>query len=103
MLFTTPWRALIGVIAGLLLTRLVALLFAARPDNPAVALLLAISAPLVAPFGWLDRLVGQPQWGARLELATVAALATLLIMLIVIAGVRARRTTSKAREHHAQG
>ncbi len=103
MLFTTPWRVMIGTVIGLLLARLVALLFAARPDNPAIALLLAITAPLVAPLGWLDRLVGQPQWGARLELATLAALVIVLIVLLTITWRRIRQAASKAREHHAQG
>lgn len=75
--------ALIGVIEGLLLLRLVALLFAARPDNPWIALLLALTAPVTAPFRMLDRWAGQPQFGARLELATLAALLLLAGIAII--------------------
>jgi hypothetical protein len=102
MLLHGRWSVLIGAIAGLLLARLVALLFAARPDNPAVTILLAITEPLVMPFGWLDRLAGQPQWGARLELATLAALAALVIVTFIVSWIRGRRTTSQAGEQHAQ-
>ncbi len=66
--------AVVGLIEGLLLLRLVALLFAARPDNSWIALLLAVTAPVTAPFRLLDQSAGQPQFGARLELATLAAL-----------------------------
>ncbi len=65
---------LVGLIEGLLLLRLVALLFAARPDNPWIALLLALTAPFTVPFRLLDQWAGQPRFGARLELATIAAL-----------------------------
>ena len=82
---------LVGAIGGLLLVRLVALLFAARPDNPVLALLLALSAPLVAPFTALNRITGQPQFGARLDLAALAALALLLILAFMLHWLRERR------------
>ena len=66
--------ALVGLIEGLLLLRLVALLFAARPDNPWIALLLALTAPVTAPLGMLDQWAGQPRFGAGLELATLVAM-----------------------------
>lgn len=66
--------AVVGLIEGLLLLRLVALLFAARPDNSWIALLLALTVPVTAPFRLLDQWAGQPHFGARLELATLAAL-----------------------------
>ena len=75
---------LVGVLAGLLAARLVALLFAARPDNPAIGLLLALTTPLTAPFHALDQLARQPQFGARLELATLAAL-TLVVAVAAVA------------------
>lgn len=75
---------LVGVIEGLLLVRLVALLFAARPDNPALALLLTLTAPLIAPFAILDRVANQPQFGARLELATLAALLVVFAIALVL-------------------
>ncbi|HEX6287693.1 MAG TPA: hypothetical protein VFZ66_00810 [Herpetosiphonaceae bacterium] len=74
---------LIGVLEGALAARLIALLFAARPDNPAIGLLLALTAPLTAPFRILDRLAEQPPFGARLELATLAVMALVLGVAIV--------------------
>ncbi|MDP9309677.1 MAG: YggT family protein [Chloroflexota bacterium] len=65
---------LFGLLEGLLLLRLVALLFAGRPDNPWLALVLALTAPLTVPFRVLDQWAGQPRFGARLELATLAAM-----------------------------
>lgn len=70
--------SLLGVLLALLLVRLLLRLLAARPDNPVVALLLAVSQPLVAPLRWLD--AGQPQFGATLELSTL----TLLLLLPLI-------------------
>lgn len=72
----------IGVIEGLLVARLVALLFAARPDNPVIRLLLTLTTPLTVPFAALDRLANQPQFGARLELATLAAMFVVLLVTI---------------------
>ncbi|MBA3947752.1 MAG: hypothetical protein H0X37_24755 [Herpetosiphonaceae bacterium] len=71
----------LSLIAGLLLVRLVLLLFAVRPSNPVAAGLLWLSAPLVWPFGMLDQLAHQTRWGARLELATVAALVVLTLLI----------------------
>lgn len=70
---------LLGIVEGALLVRLIALLFAVRPDNDPLALMLALTAPLVWPFGMLDRLAQQPEYGARLELATIAAMLVLLL------------------------
>ena len=64
----------VGLVEGLLLLRLVALLFAARPDNVWLALVLVMTAPLTAPFRVLDQWAGQPRFGARLELATLMAM-----------------------------
>jgi hypothetical protein len=69
---------LVGVLEGVLAARLIALLFAARPDNPGVALLLTLTTPLTAPFRLLDHMAQQPQFGARLELATLAAMALVI-------------------------
>ena len=63
-----------GIVEGLLLVRLVGLLFAARPDNRVLALIIDLCVPLVWPWLWLDRWAGQPRFGARLELATLAAM-----------------------------
>jgi hypothetical protein len=78
------WRrlqAVVGAVQGLLLARLVGLLFAVRPGNVVFEVVLAITAPLVWPWGWLDRWAGQPRWGARLELATLATMLTLALVL----------------------
>jgi len=82
---------LLGVVEGALLARLIALLFAARPDNTLIGLILALTAPLVWPFGALDRLAGQPVYGARLELATLAAMLALLLAAAFVAVLRSRR------------
>ena len=81
---------LLGVVEGALLVRLIALLLAARPDNALIGLMLALTAPLVWPFRALDRFAGQPEYGARLELATIAAMFALLLALFV--AQRARRS-----------
>ncbi len=71
----------LSLVAGLLLVRLVLLLLAVRPSSPVAAGLLWLSAPLVWPFGTLDWIAHQPRWGARLELATVAALVVLTLLI----------------------
>lgn len=67
------WLA--GAVEALLIARLVARLLAARPDNPGVALLYQLTAPLVAPLAIID--AGQPPFGASLERAT-------LVLIILI-------------------
>lgn len=77
-----------GAGAALLLGRLLLRLLAARPDNPALAAFLAISAPppLVARLDY-----GQPQFGATLEFSTLALFVLLSIIVLIIAA-SARRT-----------
>ena len=90
------WRwttTVVGVIEGLLVARLIGLLFAMRPDNPAFQIVLAITAPLVWPWTWLDRWAVQPRFGARLELATLATM--ILIALVSVGWVSYR--TAKGR------
>lgn len=70
---------IVGAVEGLLLARLVALLFAARPDNWVFDALFALTTPLVWPWQSLDRWAGQPRFGARLELATLAAMLVVAI------------------------
>lgn len=93
-----------GLVAGLLLARLTALLFAARPDHPVVWSVLTLTAPLTAPFRVLDRLAGQPREGARLELATIAALLLVLGASVVLAWHHQRRLErgQPGEEHYAQ-
>lgn len=91
------WGAgLVGLLTGLLLVRLVALLFAARPDNPILGLLLALTAPLTAPFAALNQLTGQPQWGARLDLAALAAIALLLTLAAALQRLHLRRNQQRS-------
>jgi len=73
----------LGGLIALLLARLVLRLVAARPDNPIVGAVLAITTPphLLAA---LD--AGQPHFGAVLEFSTLA-----LIALLLIAGLLLRR------------
>lgn len=59
----------VGVMEALLLTRLLARLFAARPDNLFVQTLYAVTEPLVGPLTALD--AGQPRFGAVLEFSTL--------------------------------
>lgn len=75
---------LIGAIEGLMVGRLVALLFAARPENWAINILLRGSEPLVRPWSWLDRWANQPRIGARLELATLAAMVVVALLAVVV-------------------
>lgn len=75
--------ALFGLLESLLLLRLVALLFAARPDNPWIILINVLTAPFTAPFRILDQWAGQPQFGARLELATLAAMGIVLGVAVI--------------------
>lgn len=81
---------------GLLLVRLVALLFAVRPDNPVIGLLLALTAPLTAPFAALNRLTGQPQWGAQLDLAAIAAIVVLLVVAAALQWLILRRSQRRS-------
>ena len=52
-----------------LVSRLLLLLFAARPDNPSVELILMLSEPLAWPLSWID--ASQPVYGARFERGTL--------------------------------
>lgn len=72
---------LVGALDALLLVRLVLRLFAARPDNPLVQVLLAATAPLVLPLAFLD--ARQPRFGAVLEFSTLVCI--LLLPLLVLA------------------
>lgn len=95
------WVAVcIGVIAGALLTRLAALLFAARPDNTFVAALLTLTAPLTSPFGVLDRIAGQPRFGAQLDLATMAALLVLGCVTLALQWFSASRSSGSNTNEH---
>jgi uncharacterized protein YggT (Ycf19 family) len=58
-----------GALEALLLARLLARLLAARPDNPTIMLLYALTGPLVAPLRALD--YDQPPFGAAFEFSTL--------------------------------
>ncbi|NJM05425.1 hypothetical protein HC891_03235 [Candidatus Gracilibacteria bacterium] len=60
--------ALLGALEALLLARLLARLLAARAENPAIAVLYAVTEPLSRPLARLDS--AQPRFGAVLELST---------------------------------
>lgn len=71
-----------GICEALLVARLLARLLAARPDNPVVQLLYALSQPLVAPLAALD--AQQPRFGAVLEFSTLTmAISVPLISYLV--------------------
>lgn len=70
-----------GITIALLLARLILRLFAVRPDQPVIRLLLAYTAPLTAPLAFLD--IGQPQFGATFEYSTLISIP--LIFLIGLA------------------
>lgn len=85
----------VGIIEALLLARLTVQLFAARPDNPSFAWLLALTEPLRAPLAFLD--ANQPLFGARLEYATLV-----LVVLVPLLGYLAwivlhRATVGRSR------
>jgi len=81
----------LGGVGALLLARLVLRLLAARADNPAIAALYAVTAPLRAPLAALD--AGQPRFGATLEFSTLA-----LFLLLLIVGVIAGRLSRRPSE-----
>lgn len=63
-----------------MLSRMMLLLFAARPDNVGVQVVLWVSQWLYLPFGWID--ASQPVFGARFERgALLGALICLIITL----------------------
>jgi len=96
MRFASTYLA--GVVEGLLLARLVTLLFAGRPGNPVWELLWAVTWPLVWPWSALDRWAGQPRFGARLELASLAAMASIALLALGMALYRnASRSVRKDR------
>lgn len=72
----------LGVAEGALIARFVLRLFAARPDNPAVQALYAVTQPLIAPLQALD--ARQPQYGASLEFATLVLLLALPLIVALM-------------------
>ncbi len=83
------WAA--GALEALLLARLLARLLAARPDNPAFALLYAITGPLVAPLAALD--YDQPPFGAALEFSTLVLASGVPLLAYLAWVLLARRNT----------
>lgn len=76
-----------SVVLAILASRVLILLFAARPDNPGVALILSVSDFLRMPFAWIDVL--QPVYGARFERGTL--LECVLVVLLLLWVRRSRR------------
>lgn len=75
------WYGLLGAVIGLLTVRLIVQLFAGRPDNLLIQLLLQITAPLTEPLAVLD--AGQPRFGAILEISTLVLIGLLLAVLLL--------------------
>lgn len=93
-----------ALVTALLITRLIARLLAARPDNPAIALIYGLTEPLIWPLRWLD--AQQPRFGAVLEWSTLAAI-LVCILLGWFAGRRlcrsgAAATVEPTRSSHAR-
>lgn len=76
----------LAFVCALLTVRVIVLLFAARPDNASVLLILNISDVLVWPLAWID--AAQPQYGARFERGT---------LLMVVLGILVMRFMHKTR------
>ena len=84
--------SVLGGLTALLLARLVLRLVAARPDNPVVAALFALTAPPQA-LAALD--AGQPRFGATLELATLALILLLLCIGLIVGRVWRAQTNAR--------
>jgi hypothetical protein len=69
-----------SVVLAILASRVLILLFAARPDNPGVALILSVSDILRTPFAWIDAL--QPVYGARFERGTLLECVFVVLLLL---------------------
>lgn len=76
-----------SVVLAILASRVLILLFAARPDNPGVALILSVSDFLRTPIAWIDAL--QPVYGARFERGTL--LECVFVVLLLLWVRRSRR------------
>jgi hypothetical protein len=76
-----------SVVLAILASRVLILLFAARPDNPGVALILSVSDFLRTPFALIDSL--QPVYGARFERGTL--LECVFVVLLLLWVRRSRR------------
>jgi len=74
---------------ALLLARVVALLFAADPNQPFVRLLLGATRPLLVLVAWID--CNQPTAGVRFERGTLLLAGALLLLGAVWMRARQRR------------
>ena len=72
-------RIALTTLCAILVSRVVVVLFAARPDNPGVAVIIWISDILRYPFAWIDTF--QPVYGARFERGTLLECVLLLGVL----------------------
>lgn len=89
----TTWLIwLTGALEALLLARVVARALAARPDNPALALLYGITGPLVTPFLALQP--DLPPFGAALEWPTLALALLALLGSFALWYWHSRRATT---------
>jgi hypothetical protein len=84
--------SILGAIEALLLARLIFKLFAARPEHPVVAWILALSEPAIALLARFDE--GQPQFGATLEFSTLTLCLLIPILWTIGRNIRERRAPS---------
>lgn len=82
-----------GLTEALLLSRLTLRLLAARPDNPVFAAFFALTAPLTAVLSVLD--VGQPRFGAVLELSTLVLCVVLAVIMLLLVLLDRHRVTGR--------
>ncbi|MCS7291227.1 MAG: YggT family protein [Roseiflexus sp.] len=85
----------LGGAEGALVARFVLRLFAARPDNPVVQVVYAVTQPIIAPLRALD--AGQPQYGATLEFATLVLLLVLPLITALMWKCVGNRSPDAAR------
>jgi hypothetical protein len=76
----------LGAVDALLLARLILRLLAARPDNPAIAVLYTLTT--IPGTSALD--AGQPRFGATLEFSTLALFLLILAVGLLIGQVGRR-------------
>jgi hypothetical protein len=69
-------RIVVATLCALLASRVLVLLFAARPDNPGVMAILWLTQILTYPVAWIDTF--QPVYGARFERGTLLECVILL-------------------------
>jgi hypothetical protein len=80
------FTAIFAFTGAILLSRMVLLLFAARPDNLGVMSILWLTDILVWPLAWIDTF--QPMYGARFERGTLLECVLVVVSLFVLRKLR---------------